>query len=177
MHVDCDDALCWLRGRPPAEADAVITDPPYSSGGLFRSDRGRPPSEKYQQDKTIVDYGEFSGDAKDGRSWTSWCAEWLDLCRRAVKPGGYVLSFVDWRQLPSLTDAFQWSGLVWRGIVAWDKGRGHRTKDISSINASTWYGGRWGDCRLPSTTGRSTVASRSPCGRGRSDTSPESPWN
>jgi site-specific DNA-methyltransferase (adenine-specific) len=31
------------------------------------------------------------------------------------------LVFTDWRQLPTTTDAFQASGLVWRGLVPWDK--------------------------------------------------------
>ncbi|EMY5694556.1 site-specific DNA-methyltransferase, partial [Escherichia coli] len=30
-------------------------------------------------------------------------------------------------QLPALTDAFQASGFTWRGIIAWNKGRGSRT--------------------------------------------------
>jgi site-specific DNA-methyltransferase (adenine-specific) len=29
--------------------------------------------------------------------------------------------FIDWRQLPSMTDALQWAGWVWRGILVWDK--------------------------------------------------------
>ena len=29
--------------------------------------------------------------------------------------------FADWRQLPALTDALQWAGWLWRGIVVWDK--------------------------------------------------------
>lgn len=29
--------------------------------------------------------------------------------------------FVDWRQLPALTDAMQWAGWVWRGLAVWDK--------------------------------------------------------
>lgn len=34
--------------------------------------------------------------------------------------------FTDWRQLPSTTDAVQIGELIWRGIIAWDKGRGSR---------------------------------------------------
>lgn len=29
--------------------------------------------------------------------------------------------FIDWRQLPSLTDALQWAGWIWRGVAVWDK--------------------------------------------------------
>jgi site-specific DNA-methyltransferase (adenine-specific) len=41
---------------------------------------------------------------------------------RIVKPGGYLLMFTDWRQLPMATDVFQASGAVWRGIITWNKG-------------------------------------------------------
>lgn len=34
--------------------------------------------------------------------------------------------FIDWRQLPTATDAVQAAGLVWRGLIVWDKGRGSR---------------------------------------------------
>ena len=34
--------------------------------------------------------------------------------------------FTDWRQLPASTDAVQIGELIWRGIVAWDKGAGSR---------------------------------------------------
>jgi site-specific DNA-methyltransferase (adenine-specific) len=43
-----------------------------------------------------------------------------------LKPGGYFMSFTDWRQLPVMTDAVQMGGVFWRGIIAWDKGRGAR---------------------------------------------------
>ncbi|MFT4295627.1 MAG: hypothetical protein QM582_09475 [Micropruina sp.] len=33
------DALALLAELPDGYADAVITDPPYSSGGMVRSDR------------------------------------------------------------------------------------------------------------------------------------------
>lgn len=32
------------------------------------------------------------------------------------------MTFTDWRQLPSTTDMIQAGGIVWRGIIAWDKG-------------------------------------------------------
>ena len=31
------------------------------------------------------------------------------------------MAFTDWRQMPSLSDAIQVGGWVWRGVVAWDK--------------------------------------------------------
>ncbi len=46
--------------------------------------------------------------------------------RRVVRKDGYCLTFTDWRQLPTMTDVLQAAGFVWRGVVAWNKGRGAR---------------------------------------------------
>jgi len=117
------DCLELMKAIPDGAVDAVICDPPYSSGGMFRGDRARDVAAKYGTERQ---YEDFSGDNKDSRSWKNWCLEWLRLCQKSLTQGGYVLVFTDWRQLPTLTDLFQWSGLVWRGIIAWDKGRSSR---------------------------------------------------
>ena len=43
----CGDSLAVLRGLPDASIDAIVTDPPYSSGGMMRADRTRKTSDKY----------------------------------------------------------------------------------------------------------------------------------
>jgi site-specific DNA-methyltransferase (adenine-specific) len=35
--------------------------------------------------------------------------------------GATIASFIDWRQLPTLTDAVQAGGWIWRGVGAWSK--------------------------------------------------------
>lgn len=120
------DSLAILRGLPTASADAVITDPPYSSGGIMRSDRAMETSDKYTMQGTQKVHPEFFGDNRDQRSFTLWCALWLAECWRITRPGGALLCFTDWRQLPTMTDALQAGGWVWRGIVPWDKTEGVR---------------------------------------------------
>lgn len=120
------DALDLLRSLPDASVDAVITDPPYSSGGLTRSDRAADPHRKYQQTGVAIARSSFSGDGRDQRSYLTWCALWMSEALRIVKPHGYILAFSDWRQLPIVTDAIQCGGWVWRGLVAWDKTEGSR---------------------------------------------------
>lgn len=121
-----DDCLIFLRTLPAGSVDAVITDPPYSSGGFTRGDRNAPPITKYIQTGTDREWPNFYGDNRDGRSWLYWCALWISECHRVMRPGGYFLSFTDWRQLPRATDALQIGGFVWRGLIAWDKGRAAR---------------------------------------------------
>ena len=115
------DALKVLEAFAPGTFDAVITDPPYASGGRTQAEKNKSTVQKYSS------MGEnapppFDGDAKDQRSWTRWAAEWLYLARKACKPGAPVCMFIDWRQLPAATDALQWAGWIWRGTAVWDKG-------------------------------------------------------
>lgn len=115
---------CFSVMEQLPEVDAVITDPPYSSGGLHRSERMGSTTQKYVHNGTKVYRDDFDHDNKDQRSWTKWCAIWMQLA--PLRQGGYFMSFTDWRQLPALTDAMQWSGLIWRGVASWDKGLGSR---------------------------------------------------
>lgn len=115
------DALSILQHIPDASIDAVVTDPPYSSGGVSLSARQCDPAQKYQQSGTKRTYPPMLGDGKDQRSFTTWATIWLLECWRASKNGAPLLVFTDWRQLPSLTDAIQAAGWFWQGIVVWNK--------------------------------------------------------
>lgn len=118
------DAITVLRDLPDASIDMVFTDPPYSSGGLHSGSRTQAPGQKYINHATRNAYPSFGHDNKDQRSWTFWCMTWLAEAYRATKEGGYLACFTDWRQLPSLTDAIQGAGYIWRGVAVWDKTAG-----------------------------------------------------
>jgi len=120
------EALRILQTLPDSSVEAVICDPPYSSGGFSRDDKSKSVADKYQQSGTQRTYPDFAGDSRDQRSYLVWCSLWIEECQRILKPGGYFLAFTDWRQLPVMTDAVQVGGIVWRGLVVWDKGRGAR---------------------------------------------------
>lgn len=115
------DALRVLTTLPVASVDAVLTDPPYSSGGITLGARQAAPSQKYQSSGTKRQYPPMLGDAKDQRSWIMWCTLWLGECWRVARDGAPLMVFTDWRQLPSLSDAVQAAGWKWLGIVPWDK--------------------------------------------------------
>jgi site-specific DNA-methyltransferase (adenine-specific) len=151
VKVLLGESLDVLRTLPDAAFDAVITDPPYSSGGLMRSDKTGTVAEKYQQNGTERQYASFSGDNRDGRSWGYWCTLWLTECQRVTKPGGYCLVFTDWRQLPMTTDVIQAGGWIWRGIVSWDKGRGARAPHKGYFRHQCEYvvWGTNGPCDVP----------------------------
>jgi site-specific DNA-methyltransferase (adenine-specific) len=117
------DALAVLRDLPDGSVDALITDPPYSSGGMFRGDRTDDTGTKYVQigSGNLERLEDFAGDNRDQRAYGYWCALWLGECLRVVRAGGVACLFTDWRQLPATTDALQAGGFVWRGIVPWYK--------------------------------------------------------
>lgn len=117
-HGDCREILPQLE---PHIFDIVLTDPPYSSGGMTRSDRNMPTNAKYVLTGTLLDRPDFSGDNRDQRSFLLWCDLWMRDCLRVIKRTGTMACFIDWRQLPTLTDAVQVSGWVYRGITVWDK--------------------------------------------------------
>jgi site-specific DNA-methyltransferase (adenine-specific) len=115
-HADCFDILHDL-----SDIGAVITDPPYSSGGAFRGDRALQTSVKYANSDTAAYRPEFAGDTRDQRSFLAWSTLWLNACRNAAIPGAVLCSFIDWRQLPVLTDAVQAGGWTWRNLATWWK--------------------------------------------------------
>jgi site-specific DNA-methyltransferase (adenine-specific) len=116
-HGDCREIVPTL-----GLFDSVITDPPYSSGGLFRGDRAQPTSDKYVSTSSVGGCRtEFSGDNLDQRSFLSWAGLWLAQCFTQSNEGASVMLFTDWRQLPCMSDALQHGGWIWRNIVTWWK--------------------------------------------------------
>jgi hypothetical protein len=123
-HGDCFDLLHDMNG-----IGAVVTDPPYSSGGAFRGDRALLTTAKYVSSDTVAYRPEFAGDTRDQRSFLAWSSLWLNAARNASIPGAVLLSFIDWRQLPILTDAVQAGG--------WSGRSRHRTSLLRNERASS----------------------------------------
>ena len=114
LHGDC---LRLMREMQDGVFDAVITDPPYASGGSTPAEKNKTTNQKYSSmpaDKALPD---FAGDQMDQRSWTNFMTDWLNEAYRLCRPGAPICLFIDWRQLPSMTDALQRSGWIWRGIA------------------------------------------------------------
>ena len=115
------DTLSIVRAFKAGVFDAVITDPPYASGGSKPSEKNRTTVQKYSSMRAEKALPDFDGDNRDQRSWTRWMAEWLSDVRKACKPGAVLCVFIDWRMAPCLSDAIQWAGWIWRGVAVWDK--------------------------------------------------------
>ena len=117
-HGDCLEILPTL-----GKVGAVISDPPYSSGGAFRADRAGSTAKKYMGSygrPAAVDI-DVVGDSRDSLGWAFWATLWLSQCHRLLEDGAPCVIFSDWRQLPNATNVLQAAGFVWRGVGVWSK--------------------------------------------------------
>lgn len=135
------DAMKLLTELDDDTVDAVITDPPYSSGGAFRSDRQGSAQSKYLGSGALSAdrLPDFHGDSRTERGLLLWSSLWLAECWRVAKPGAAIAIFCDWRSLPTFSDALQSGGWSWRGVGVWVKPQ-HRTRPTR--------GGLWNDCEF-----------------------------
>jgi site-specific DNA-methyltransferase (adenine-specific) len=115
------DTLEIVPQLPEGFADAIVTDPPFSSGGAFRGDRTQSTIAKYVQTGTMTQRTDFGGDSRDQRSFFAWCSLWMCAGLRLCSPGAVLVCFTDWRQLPVMTDSVQAGGWVWRNLATWWK--------------------------------------------------------
>lgn len=117
------DVFAMLSALPSASVDLLLTDPPYSSGGMTTKDRIRSPHRKYVLSESASGNAlpSFSGDCRDQVGYWFWVSLWLSEGLRLVKPGGIAGLFTDWRQLPVTVAALQAGGFIWRGILPWHK--------------------------------------------------------
>lgn len=117
FRADCFEVLHDLEG-----VGAYVTDVPYSSGGAFRGDRMFSTLSKYASSDSSQQNGiGFTGDNRDQRAFAAWCALWMTAARGAALEGATLATFIDWRQLPTISDAIQAGGWVWRGVGVWSK--------------------------------------------------------
>lgn len=111
------DCLRVLRSFGEAQFDAVVTDPPYSSGTRREASKGL----RKSMNRAGEDADWFATDCltTNGFMWLMReCAvEW----QRVLKPGGHILCFIDWRMMPALSGAIESADLRHVGLLVWDK--------------------------------------------------------
>jgi|GEM_PF-6076234 len=92
MQLYQGDCLEIMREIPDDSIDMVLTDPPYSSGGLFAGDRKASGRVKYcdKDHNGIARFQDFSGDNMDQRSFTEFMRTVLFYARQKTKAGGAI---------------------------------------------------------------------------------------
>ena len=92
VKLFCGDCIEEMRKLEDGAVDMVLTDPPYSSGGLFAGNRKASTSDKYTDAKYngANRFLDFSGDNMDQRSFTEFMRMVLMTARTKTKVGGYA---------------------------------------------------------------------------------------
>ena len=145
IWADCRDVLPLLE---PGSVGGIVTDPPYSSGGMFRGDRQASVTDKYVQSGTFAKRTGWTGDTMDQHAFFAWASLWLTQGRLACADGSPVAVFSDWRQVPVVSDAVQAAGWLWRGLACWHKPgiRMQRARFSGSAEYIVWgTSGKWLD--------------------------------
>jgi len=101
--IEHADALDWLARQEAGTASAVIYDPPYAVGTPVR--------------------GREDGAAGSVSGPLSFMYRTLTLSAGALRPGGIVVIFCDYKRLPDLMYAATTSGLRLAACVAWVRNR------------------------------------------------------
>jgi hypothetical protein len=101
--VEHADALDWLAVREPGSATAVIYDPPYAVGSPVR--------------------GREDGAAGSVFGPLSFLSRTMSLCARALRPGGIVIIFTDYKRMADMGYIASTVGLRPAACVAWVRNR------------------------------------------------------
>lgn len=111
------DCLEVMDSLEPGSVDAVLTDPPYSSGG--RRENARSLRKSMLREMSDDDW--IRGDAMSTNGFT-WLMRMCGMqWRRLLVPGGHALSFIDWRMWPTLAAALESADLRQHPTLVWDK--------------------------------------------------------
>ena len=121
LMIHLGDCLEKLKELPDESVEAVITDPPYCSGGFSESQK-KSASGQGLRSETIKEVGWFVNDnmSTSGLIWLLRSA--MVECERVMKEGASAMVFTDWRMVAHLAPALESSGLQFRNMIVWDKG-------------------------------------------------------
>lgn len=112
---DCLEILPTL-----GKVDAVVTDPPYCSGGF--SETGKKSAQGMGlRSETIRELGWFVNDRMT-TGGIAWLMRQVALWSfRILRDGGSMIAFTDWRQLSNLSPAIESAGYRFQNLVVWMK--------------------------------------------------------
>jgi site-specific DNA-methyltransferase (adenine-specific) len=129
---------------------AIISDPPYGSGGFTVKERMRSAKLKYvssnaSYQKTLPT---IDGDALHPKAWERLMRDACDFSYQSLDDRGVIALFIDWRNYGDLQKIMLETGFKMKGTVVWDKGLGSRPFKNGFRNQSEFL--LWGvKSRLP----------------------------
>lgn len=113
------DCLDRLRELAPGSIDAVVTDPPYCSGGRQQAGARNTITKSARGDGQW-----FLGDNMGTDSYLWFMREVAKECARICTAGSPAYVFTDWRQLDTIVKAWESAGWTYKSLIVWDKNRG-----------------------------------------------------
>lgn len=115
------DAVAATLMLDDASVDAIITDPPYCSGGISEASRTRAIGQGLRSEN-LRRFGWFTGDNM-GTAGLAFLLRVLAFeSVRVVKPSGSLIVFADWRMLSTVQPAIESAGLRFQNLLIWNKG-------------------------------------------------------
>jgi DNA modification methylase len=113
------DALDVLRSLEPRSASAIVTDPPYCSGGRTEAAKKGAKEQLHRRDRDL-DWFAADSMTTPGLVWLLRSVAFE--AERVLVPGGSLIVFTDWRMWSNLAPAMESGGLRLQNMVVWDKG-------------------------------------------------------
>jgi DNA modification methylase len=126
------DALETIKAMPAGSIDALLSDPPYCSGGFTETQKKQAKGQGLRSE-TLRDLGWFEGDQMTSGGLAELLRSITFHTIPLLKNGGSLLYFTDWRMLPILVPAIESAGVRYQNLIVWNKpnaglGRGFRAK-------------------------------------------------
>jgi DNA modification methylase len=133
MRVECGDCLLLLANLEQSSVDLILTDPPYniSRANQFQT-----------MGRAGIDFGEWDKDAD--------LLSWLSPAVSAIKPGGSLVVFNDWKNLGLIAEAAEQVGLETKDLLRLEKTnpmpRNRDRRYITDFELAVWFvkpGAKW----------------------------------
>jgi DNA modification methylase len=120
-EVITGDCLEVLKGMEGGSVDAVVTDPPYCSGGYMEAQKNTRAQGLRGATVSADQFKWFAGDNMS-TSGLVWLLRTLMVeCRRILRPDRSVFMCCDWRMVPHIVPVIEAAGWGYRNMIVWNK--------------------------------------------------------
>jgi site-specific DNA-methyltransferase (adenine-specific) len=121
-HDDCLRTMASLGSRGE-RFTAIVTDPPYCSGGMTVASRNKSTASKYTNASSAARRGlpDFAGDNLCQVDYMDWITHVFRACHDIAERDAVLMSFIDWRQLQVVLSAAAFASWNARCVFVWDK--------------------------------------------------------